>query len=89
MIYKVIQKARGGQPLNKAEVLSLLNAKEGEEAEALYSAAREIRKERYGNKIFPYGFVYFSTSASSISWDITLDRVSIEVSSSAEVSTNP
>jgi methylornithine synthase len=61
MIYKVIQKAREGQPLNNEEVLALLNAKEGGEAEALYSSAREIRNERYGNKIFPYGFVYFST----------------------------
>jgi hypothetical protein len=43
MIYKVIQKAREGQPLNNEEVLALLNAKEGGEAEALYSSAREIR----------------------------------------------
>ncbi len=61
MIYDVIRKAREGNPLNKEEVLALLKAAEGAETEALYTAAKETRRESCGNRIFLYGFVYFST----------------------------
>jgi methylornithine synthase len=60
MIYKAINSIQSGNA-NREDILTLLSASEGEEAEALYAAARETRRERYGNSIFLYGFVYFST----------------------------
>ncbi len=47
--------------LNKEEILALLAAKEEKEINALYEAARGIRKEKFENHIFLYGFIYFST----------------------------
>ncbi|MFA5635894.1 MAG: methylornithine synthase PylB [Anaerovoracaceae bacterium] len=61
MIYDIIKKVRAGNTLNKEDVLTLLSAREGEETEALYEAARQTREEGYANSIFLYGFVYFST----------------------------
>ena len=61
MLYDIINKARAGNTLNKEDVLTLLSAREGEETKALYAAAKQTREERYGNIIFLYGFVYFST----------------------------
>jgi methylornithine synthase len=60
MIYQAIQNIQSGNA-SKEDILALLSAKEGEEVEALYAAARETRRENYGNSIFLYGFVYFST----------------------------
>ncbi|NLT48163.1 MAG: methylornithine synthase PylB [Clostridiales bacterium] len=61
MIYDIIKKVRTGNALNKEDVLTLLSAQEGAETEALYEAARKTREERFGNRIYLYGFVYFST----------------------------
>ena len=61
MIYETINKVRAGKILNKEDVLTLLSAREGVETEALYEAARQTREEKYENRVFLYGFVYFST----------------------------
>ena len=38
---------------------------DGQEMEALFSRARAARERRFGNKVFLYGFVYFSTYCSN------------------------
>ncbi len=43
------------------DVEELLSVKDPEQTEVLYEAARNARNGRFGNKIFTYGFVYFST----------------------------
>ena len=45
--------------LTKQEIINYLRS--GTDAEALYSLAREKRRQVFGDKIFLYGFVYFST----------------------------
>ena len=45
--------------LTREEIIEYL--KDGADAEKLYKSAREKREQVFGNKIFIYGFVYFST----------------------------
>ena len=44
----------------EGDVAELLSA-EGRDLEELLSAAREVRDRRFGNRVFTYGFAYFST----------------------------
>lgn len=56
----ILQKALNGQHLEKSEVITLL-ASAGAEERALYEAARTIRTRYFEDRIYLYGFVYFST----------------------------
>jgi len=47
--------------MTKQEIVRLLETEDGEEIARLFAKAREIRRENQGNKIFAYGFVYFTT----------------------------
>lgn len=47
--------------MTKKEIIRLLETEDGEEVARLFAKAREIRKENQENKIFAYGFVYFTT----------------------------
>ncbi|MDO4541953.1 MAG: methylornithine synthase PylB [Bacillota bacterium] len=57
----IIEKALTKEVLNKEEVMELLSLTAPEDTEALFKAAREARAKYFGNGIFLYGFVYFST----------------------------
>lgn len=46
---------------SKEELLALLKTDDPEVLQSLFRAARETRKEIQGDKIFAYGFVYFTT----------------------------
>jgi methylornithine synthase len=52
--------ALGGGVLGEADLARLLDADEGAVGE-LYAAARAQREQRFGDRVFLYGFVYFST----------------------------
>lgn len=47
--------------MTKDEIIRILESKDGEETARLFAEARKIRQEQQGNKIFAYGFVYFTT----------------------------
>jgi methylornithine synthase len=47
-------------PLEESHLEILLGA-EGVQREALYAAARECRLKHFGDRLFGYGFIYFST----------------------------
>lgn len=47
--------------MNKQEIISLLSLDKPAGIEELFRRARKAREERFSNKIFLYGFVYFST----------------------------
>jgi methylornithine synthase len=47
--------------MNREEVISLLRTDNPVKIEELFSQARKVRQELFSNKIFLYGFVYFST----------------------------
>ena len=59
MIDKILDKCENGEQLTDFEIKILLNDKDN--AEKIYSTARKIRGKYFGNKVFLYGFVYFST----------------------------
>ena len=46
--------------IDRDGIVRLLSAR-GSDREQLYSAARDVRDRMFGNKVFTYGFVYFST----------------------------
>ncbi|MBS4026540.1 MAG: methylornithine synthase PylB [Clostridia bacterium] len=64
-IDRIIEKAINGNPLSAIELDSLLAVEDEEERELIFSAARQIRAKYFGNKVFLYGFVYFSTYCSN------------------------
>ncbi|WP_373483361.1 methylornithine synthase PylB [Acetobacterium sp.] len=57
----ILDKAQNGVKLNHDEVIFLLSQREEATLNRIYEAARNTRTEYFGNKIFAYGFVYFST----------------------------
>ncbi|MDP3386683.1 MAG: methylornithine synthase PylB [Eubacteriales bacterium] len=58
---KAIKKALNGDTLNKKDIISLLSVSNSFELDELFSAANTIRNNYFGNRIFLYGFIYFST----------------------------
>lgn len=57
----ILTKAHRFQPLSRAEIKYLLTIDEEEQVQLLFTAARDTRNKYFGNKVFLYGFVYFST----------------------------
>lgn len=45
----------------KEEIVSILKSDDIKQAEELFEEARKVRAAQFGNKIFMYGFVYFTT----------------------------
>ena len=60
-IENVMKKVKLRQPVEKNMIVELLSPESQEDMEKLYAAARETRKEIFEDKVFLYGFVYFST----------------------------
>ncbi|WP_319403635.1 methylornithine synthase PylB [uncultured Anaeromusa sp.] len=61
MLKTILVKALRKASLSKHEIAYLLQRRLPEEKELLYQAARMARQEVFGQKVFLYGFVYFST----------------------------
>lgn len=57
----ILVKAAKGEILSKPEIIFLLSLSTEEELAALFHTARETRARHFSNKLFLYGFVYFST----------------------------
>ena len=47
--------------MNKNDIINLLRVDSQDEVQRLFDQARKAREREFGNKIFMYGFVYFST----------------------------
>lgn len=47
--------------MNKNEIINLLRVDNPYEVQQLFDQARKAREREFGNKVFMYGFVYFST----------------------------
>lgn len=56
-----INKAAKGRMLNKHEIVELLLIEDEDRLQALFEAARKIKQKIFSNKVFLYGFLYFST----------------------------
>ena len=57
----ILEKAYDRQCLSKEETIYLLGLKEEKEINQLFQVARSLRLRYFGDKIFLYGFIYFST----------------------------
>jgi len=57
----VLDKADRQELLNREEILFLLTRQEEADINRIYQKAREMRERYFQNKIYLYGFIYFST----------------------------
>ncbi len=57
----VLNKAVKGIPLVKKEIKYLLSLETESEIDILHRVSRMVRKKHFGDKVFLYGFLYFST----------------------------
>ncbi|WP_338084946.1 methylornithine synthase PylB [Dehalobacterium formicoaceticum] len=58
---QILEKAYQEITLSKKEITYLLGLKQGEEMNQVFQMAETLRQRYFGDKIFMYGFVYFST----------------------------
>jgi methylornithine synthase len=57
----LLAKIKAEENLSKAEITFLLNLDDGDQIQALFQEARDMRQKYFGNKVFMYGFIYAST----------------------------
>ena len=60
-IAPILERALAGEPPGAAEVEALLATRDPGAAAELFAAASELRRRHFGDAVFLYGFVYFST----------------------------
>jgi methylornithine synthase len=58
---KILDRAEQNIPLSKQDMVSILETQQPEEVQSIFKAARNLREKYFGNRIFLYGFLYFST----------------------------
>lgn len=56
-----LTKAQFEQELTRDDLIELLSLKNEDDVQELFSIARDARERRFSDKIYLYGFVYFST----------------------------
>jgi len=56
-----LDKAYQNKPLTKEDIAFILQLRQKDDIDALFEAARTVRRENFGDKIFLYGFLYAST----------------------------
>lgn len=61
MLDGILEKCSHEQPLTRLELTYLLSQTEKPALEQIFRAARAMREKQFGNQVFLYGFVYFST----------------------------
>jgi methylornithine synthase len=59
--HTILSKAKAQRTLSTEEIKFLLNIEDHDQIGALFQAARNVRQNSFGNKIFIYGFIYAST----------------------------
>ncbi|MBB5337508.1 methylornithine synthase PylB [Pectinatus brassicae] len=59
--YEALEKVSAGEFLNQEEIAVLLSTDDEQENRDLFTAACKVRNKCFSNKVFLYGFVYFST----------------------------
>ncbi|MHC4911506.1 MAG: methylornithine synthase PylB [Planctomycetota bacterium] len=58
---KILEKARQREPLSGSDMEWILGLSEPDKVQEVFKAARELRGKYFGNRVFLYGFLYFST----------------------------
>lgn len=57
----VLQKAVSGYSLSSQEIVFLLSLESPKDIQRVMTTAQKLREQYFGNRIFVYGFIYFST----------------------------
>lgn len=57
----IIQRSLDGRTLSRPEIERLLSIREPRTMDRLFQTARAVNERHFGDKVFLYGFVYFST----------------------------
>jgi methylornithine synthase len=60
-IQDLLERSVNGETLSLGDISTLLSLTDSEDMDSLFSAARMMRERYFGNRVFCYGFVYFST----------------------------
>ncbi len=58
---RILHRVTRGANLRPGEITHLLSISCRQEADEVFAAAREVRSRYFGNRVFLYGFIYFST----------------------------
>ena len=58
---KILEKAQQREHLSESDMKWILGLSEPDEIQEVFKAARKLRKKYFGNRVFLYGFLYFST----------------------------
>ncbi|HCO94370.1 MAG TPA: methylornithine synthase PylB [Phycisphaerales bacterium] len=58
---RILEKAKQRVPLSRSDVKWILDLSEPDTIEDLFKAARKLREKYFDNRVFLYGFLYFST----------------------------
>jgi len=61
MLDKILENYNNGMALSHSEIEYLLSVRVPEDMEKIFKVARTVRQQTFGNSVFLYGFVYFST----------------------------
>jgi methylornithine synthase len=61
LLSEIIDRALSGRPPAGLDIAELLGVTDSDDAAALFAAASELRRRHFGDAVFLYGFVYFST----------------------------
>jgi methylornithine synthase len=57
----ILEKAEQRVPLSKSDVKWILELSERDAIQDVFKVARKLREDYFGNRVFLYGFLYFST----------------------------
>lgn len=61
MLEGILNKCKADKEITDEEIEFLLTRTAEEDQEMIFKVAREVREKNFSNKVFLYGFVYFST----------------------------
>jgi len=60
-IQQITDRALAGLPLGGDDLVALLAVEDPDDAALVFAVARELRERHFGDTVFLYGFIYFST----------------------------
>ena len=58
---EILEKAQHREPLSDSDMKWILGLSEPDKVQQVFKAARKLREKHFGNRVFLYGFLYFST----------------------------
>jgi len=63
---RILEKAEQRVPLSGSDMKRILGLSDPDKVQEVFQAARKLREEYFGNRVFLYGFLYFSTYCRNI-----------------------